>query len=183
MGRKGKMGKKNITKNALLLLDQNQTKLMDRLIMEVTIAVIMIDQAITIITKTITDLIIIEAIEEASTIEIIEVSKIEAMEITIKDGEEVEEVTEKINGEIEAITEVEVVVIETIEIIGTIIEIILMKTQGRVIKDMRRQEILGPVTTMKIHPDQTLRIQSQVMHMRKSQREEILRMTQGRKER
>merc|ERR1719327_1605013 len=109
MGRKGKMGKKNITKNALLLLDQNQTKLMDRLIMEVTIEVIMIDQAITIITKTITDLIIIEAIEEASTIEIIEVTKIEGMEITIKDGqigEEVEEVIEKINGEIEAITEV-----------------------------------------------------------------------------
>merc|ERR1719342_95538 len=111
MGRKGKMGKKNITKNALLLLDQNQTRLMDRLIMEVSIEVIMIDQAITIITKTITDLIIIEAIGEASTIEIIEVSKIEAMEITIKDGEigeEVEEVIEKINGEIEAITEVEV---------------------------------------------------------------------------
>merc|ERR1719471_460217 len=178
MGRKGKMGKKNITKNALLLLDQNQTKLMDRLIMEVRIEVIMIDQAITIITKTITDLIIIEAIGEASTIEIIEVSKIEAMEITIKDGEIGEEVIEKINGEIEAITEVEVVVIETIEIIGTIIEIILMKTQGRVIKVMKRQEILGPVTIMKIHPDQTLRIQSQVMHMRKSQREEILRMTQ-----
>merc|ERR1719422_573055 len=117
MGRKGKMGKKNITKNALLLLDQNQTKLMDRLIMEVTIEVIMIDQAITIITKTITDLIIIEAIEEALTIEIIEVSKIEAMEITIKDGEigeEGEEVIEKINGEIEAITEAEVVVIEKI---------------------------------------------------------------------
>merc|ERR1712098_691522 len=170
MGRKGKMGKKNITKNALLLLDQNQTKLMDRLIMEVTIEVIMIDQAITIITKTITDLIIIEAIEEASTIEIIEVSKIEAMEITIKDGEIGEEVIEKINGEIEAITEVEVVVIETI---GTIIEIILMKTQGRVIKVMKRQEILGPVTIMKIHPDQTLRIQSQVMHMKKNQGEEI----------
>merc|ERR1719422_796946 len=170
MGRKGKMGKKNITKNALLLLDQNQTKLMDRLIMEVTIEVIMIDQAITIITKTITDLIIIEAIEGASTIEIIEVSKIEAMEITIKDGEigeEGEEVIEKINGEIE------VLVIETIEIIGTIIEIILMKTQGRVIKVMRRQEIQDPVTTMKIHPDQTLRIQSQVMHMRKILGEEI----------
>merc|ERR1719204_1890725 len=166
MGRKGKMGKKNITKNALLLLLQNPTKLMDRLIMEVTIEVIMIDQAITIITKTITDLIIIEAIEKASTIEIIEVSKIEAMEITIKDGEigeEGEEVIEKINGEIEAITEVEVV----------IIEIILMKTQGRVIKVMKRQEIQDPVTIMKIHPDQTLRIQSQVMHMKKSQGEEI----------
>merc|ERR1719419_1566256 len=153
-----RMGKKNITKNALLHLDQNQTKLMDRLIMEVIIEVIMIEQAIIIITKTITDLIIIEAIEEASTIEIIEVSKIEAMEITIKDGEigeEVEEVIEKINGEIEAITEVEVVVIETIEIIGTIIEIILMKTQGQVIKVMKRQEILDPVTIMKIHPDQT----------------------------
>merc|ERR1719270_183110 len=176
MGRKGKMGKKNITKNALLLLDQNQTKLMDRLIMEVTIEVTMIDQAITIITKTITDLIIIEATEEASTIEIIEVSKIEAMEITIKDGEigeEGEEVIEKINGEIEAIIEAEVVVIETIEIIGTIIEIILMKTQGRVIKVMKRQEIPDPVTIMKIHPDQTLRIQSQVMHMKKSQGEEI----------
>merc|ERR1719259_705786 len=175
MGRRGEMGKKNITKNALLLLDQNQTRLMDSLTMEVIIEVIMIDQAI-IITKTITDLIIIEATEEASTIEIIEVSKIEAMEITIKDGEigeEVVEVIEKINGEIEAITEVEVVVIETIEIIGTIIEIILMKTQGRVIKVMRRQEIQDPVTIMKIHPDQTLRIQSQVMHMRKSLGEEI----------
>merc|ERR1719282_777394 len=114
MGRRGEMVKKNITKNASLLLDQNQTRLMDRLIMEVIIEVIMIDQAIIIITKTITDLIIIEAIEEASTIEIIEVSKIEAMEITIKDGEIGEEVIEKINGEIEAITEVEVVVIETI---------------------------------------------------------------------
>merc|ERR1711973_117154 len=176
MGRRGRMAKKNITKNASLPLDQNQTKLMDRLIMEVIIEVIMIDQAIIIITKTITDLIIIEAIEEASTIEIIEVSKIEDMEITIKDGEigeEVEEVIEKINGEIEAITEVEVVAIETIEIIGTIIEIILMKTQGQVIKVMKRQEILDPATIMKIHPDQTLRIQSQVMHMRKSQGEEI----------
>merc|ERR1719348_216539 len=176
MGRRGEMGKKNITKNALLLLDQNQTRLMDSLTMEVIIEVIMIDQAIIIITKTITDLIIIEATEEASTIEIIEVSKIEAMEITIKDGEigeEVVEVIEKINGEIEAITEAEVVVIETIEIIGTIIEIILMKTQGRVIKVMRRQEIQDPVTIMKIHPDQTLRIQSQVMHMRKSLGEEI----------
>merc|ERR1719259_791171 len=175
MGRRGEMGKKNITKNALLLLDQNQTRLMDSLTMEVIIEVIMIDQAIIII-KTITDLIIIEATEEASTIEIIEVSKIEAMEITIKDGEigeEGEEVIEKINGEIEAITEVEVVVIETIEIIGTIIEIILMKTQGRVIKVMRRQEIQDPVTFMKIHPDQTLKIQSQVMHMRKSLGEEI----------
>merc|ERR1719348_1820242 len=174
MGRRGKMGEKNITKNASLLLDQNQTKLMDRLTMEVILEVIMIDQAIIIITKTITDLIIIEATEEASTIEIIEVSKIEAMEITIKDGEigeEGEEVIEKINGEIEAITEVEVVVIETIEIIGTIIEIILMKT--RVIKVMRRQEIQDPVTIMKIHPDQKLRIQSQVMHMRKSLGEEI----------
>merc|ERR1719419_508985 len=171
-----RMGKKNITKNALLPLDQNQTKLMDRLIMEVIIEVIMIEQAIIIITKTITDLFIIEAIEEASTIEIIEVLKIEDMEITIKDGEigeEVEEVIEKINGEIEAITEVEVVVIETIEIIGTIIEIILMKTQGRVIRVMKRQEILDPVTIMKIHPYQTLRIQSPVMHMRKSQGEEI----------
>merc|ERR1719270_2195467 len=103
MGRRGEMGKKNITKNASLLLDQNQTRLMARLMMEVTIEVIMIDQAITIITKTITDLIIIEAIEEASTIEIIEVSKIEVVEITIKDGEigeEGEEVIEKINGEI-----------------------------------------------------------------------------------
>merc|ERR1719419_30685 len=121
-----RMGKKNITKNALLHLDQNQTKLMDRLIMEVIIEVIMIEQAIIIITKTITDLIIIEAIEEASTIEIIEVSKIEAMVITIKDGEigeEVEEVIEKINGEIEAITEVEVVAIETIEIIEAITEV------------------------------------------------------------
>merc|ERR1719378_1975787 len=170
MGRRGKMEKKNITKNASLLQDQNQTRLMDRLTMGVTIEVIMIDQAIIIITKTITDLIIIEATEEASTIEIIKVSKIEAMEITIKDGEigeEGEEVIEKINGE------VEVVVIETIEIIGTIIEIILMKTQGRVIKVMRRQEILDPVTILKIHPDQTLRIQSQVMHMKKSQGEEI----------
>merc|ERR1719282_2313219 len=163
MGRRGEMGKKNITKNASLLLDQNQTRLMDSLTMEVIIEVNMIDQAIIIITKTITDLIIIEAIGEASTIEIIEVSKIEAMEITIKDGEIGEEVIEKINGEIEAITEVEVVVI------GTIIEIILMKTQGRVIKVMKRQEIQDPVTTMKIHPDQTLRIQSQVMHMKKSQ--------------
>merc|ERR1719493_404554 len=104
--------------------------------MEDIIEVIMIDQAIIIITKTITDLIIIEAIEEASTIEIIEVSKIEDMVITIKDGEigeEVEEVIEKINGEIEATTEVEVLAIETTEIIGTIIEIILRKTQGRVI--------------------------------------------------
>merc|ERR1719419_1353296 len=146
MGRRGRMAKKN------------QTKLMDRLIMEVIIEVIMIDQAIIIITKTITDLIIIEAIEEASTIEIIEVSKIEAMEITIKDGEigeEVEEVIEKINGEIEATTEVEVLAIETTEIIGTIIEIILMKTQGQVIKVMKRQEIQDPVTIMKIHPDQT----------------------------
>merc|ERR1719342_847690 len=168
MGRRGRMVKKNITKNASLLLDQNQTRLMARLTMEVIIEVIMIDQAIIIITKTITDLIIIEATEE--------VSKIEAMEITIKDGEigeEGEEVIEKINGEIEAITEAEGVVIETIEIIGTIIEIILMKTQGRVIKVMKRQEILGPVTTMKIHPDQTLRIQSHVMHMRKSLGEEI----------
>merc|ERR1719419_1736956 len=126
MGRRGRMAKKNITKNASLPLDQNQTKLMDRLIMEVMIEVIMIEQAIIIITKTITDLIIIEAIEEASTIEIIEVSKIEAMVITIKDGEigeEVEEVIEKINGEIEAITEVEVVVIETIEIIEAITEV------------------------------------------------------------
>merc|ERR1719204_1572403 len=166
MGRRGEMGKKNITKNASLLLDQNQTRLMARLTMEVIIEVIMIDQAIIIITKTMTDLIIIEATEEASTIEIIEVSKIEAMEITIKDGEigeEGEEVIEKINGEIEAITEVEVV----------IIEIILMKTQGRVIKVMKRQEIQDPVTIMKIHPDQTLRIQSQVMHMKKSQGEEI----------
>merc|ERR1719499_1157983 len=169
----GRMAKRNITKNASPPLDQNQTKLMDRPIMEDIIEVIMIDQAIIIITKTITDLIIIEAIEEASTIEIIEVSKIEDMVITIKDGEIGEEVIEKINGEIEAITEVEVVVIETIEIIGTIIEIILMKTQGRVIKVMKRQEIQDPVTTMKIHPDQTLRIQSQVMHMRKSQGEEI----------
>merc|ERR1719300_766610 len=161
MGRRGEMVKKNITKNASLLLDQNQTRLMDSLTMEVIIEAIMIDQAIIIITKTITDLIIIEATEEASTIEIIEVSKIEAMEITIKDGEIGEEVIEKINGEIEAITEVEVVVIETIEIIeiiGTIIEIILMKTQGRVIKVMKRQEIPDPVTIMKIHPDQILRI-------------------------
>merc|ERR1711973_238645 len=176
MGRRGRMTKKNITKNASLPLDQNQTKLMDRLIMEVIIEVIMIEQAIIIITKTITDLIIIEAIEEASTIEIIEVSKIEAMEITIKDGEigeEGEVVIEMINGEIEATTEVEVLAIETIEIIGTIIEIILRKTQGRVIKVMKRQEIQDPVTIMKIHPDQTLRIQSQVMHMRKSQGEEI----------
>merc|ERR1711973_1076822 len=158
MGGRGRMAKKNITKNASLPLDQNQTKLMDRLIMEVIIEVIMIEQAIIIITKTITDLIIIEAIEEASTIEIIEVLKIEDMEITIKDGEIGEEVEE---------------VIENIEIIGTIIEIILMKTQGQVIKVMKRQEILDPATIMKIHPDQTLRIQSQVMHMRKSQGEEI----------
>merc|ERR1719342_1692464 len=120
MGRRGEMVKKNITKNASLLLDQNQTRLMDSLTMEVIIEAIMIEQAIIIITKTITDLIIIEAIEEASTI-----------------------------------------------------EIILMKTQGRVIKVMKRQEIQDPVTTMKIHPEQTLRIQSQVMHMKKSQGEEI----------
>merc|ERR1719378_324281 len=169
MGRRGEMGKKNITKNALLLLDQNQTRLMDSLTMEVIIEVIMIDQAIIIITKTITDLIIIEEVIEASTIEIIEVSKIEAMEITIKDGEIGEEVTEKINGEIEAIIEVEVVVIETIEIIGTIIEIILMKTQGRVIKVMRRQEIQDPVTIIKIHPDQTLRTQGRVIKVMRRQ--------------
>merc|ERR1719334_885911 len=75
MGRRGEIVKKNITKNASLLLDQNQTRLMDSLTMEVIIEVIMIDQAIIIITKTITDLIIIEATEDASTIEIIEVSK------------------------------------------------------------------------------------------------------------
>merc|ERR1719391_1004085 len=134
----GKMEKKNITKNALLLRDQNQTRLMDKLTMEVIVEVIMIDQAITIITKTTTDLIIIEATEEASIIEIIEVLRIEAMEIIIKDGEIEEEDIEKINGEIEDRTEVVWVAIEIIENIGTIIEIILKKTQGQVIKIMKR---------------------------------------------
>merc|ERR1712064_20581 len=90
----------SITKKELLLRDQNQTRLTDRLTMEVIIEVIMIDQATTIqiITKTTTDLTITVDTGEDTTIEIIEDSRTEAMEIIIKDGVEEGEV---IRGETE----------------------------------------------------------------------------------
>merc|ERR1711915_307007 len=69
----------------------------------------------------------------------------------------------------------------TTEIIGTITEIILMKTPDLVIKDMKRIEIPDQVTPMKIHPDPIKRIPSQVIFMR-SQEGEMSRMTPGRKE-
>merc|ERR1719495_2608067 len=74
----------SITKKELLLRDQNQTRLTDRLTMEVIIEVIMIDQATTIpiITKTTTDLTITVDTGEDTTIEIIEDSRTEVMEDT-----------------------------------------------------------------------------------------------------
>merc|ERR1719474_512898 len=142
----------SITKKELLLRDQNKTRLTDRLTMEVIIEVIMIDQATTIpiITKTTTDLTITVDTGEDTTIEIIEDSRTEVMEIIIKDGVEEGEVT----------------------------EIILMKTPDLVIKDMKRIEIPDQVTPMKIHPDPIKRIPSQVIFMR-SQEGEMSRMTPG----
>merc|ERR1712098_839103 len=147
-------------------------RLTDRLTMEVIIEVIMIDQVTTIpiITKTTTDLTITEDTGEDTTIEIIEDSKTEVMEIIIKDGVEEGEVTEMISGEIEDKAEVVEAGTETTEIIGTITEIILMKTPDLVIKDM------------KTLPDPIKRIPSQVIFMRRSREGEMSRMTPGRKE-
>merc|ERR1719270_2788151 len=73
----------SFTKKELLLRDQNQTRLADRLTMEVIIEVIMIDQATTIpiIPKTTTDLTITEDTGEDTTIEIIEDSKTEGSDV------------------------------------------------------------------------------------------------------
>jgi len=174
----------SITKKELLLRDQNQTRLTDRLTMEVIIEVIMIDQVTTIpiITKTTTDLTITEDTGEDTTIEIIEDSKTEVMEIIIKDGVEEGEVTEMISGETEDKAEVVEAGTETTEIIGTITEIILMKTPDLVIKDMKRIEIPDQVTIMKTLPDPIKRIPSQVIFMRRSREGEMSRMTPGRKE-
>merc|ERR1712098_380859 len=159
-------------------------RLTDRLTMEVIIEVIMIDQATTIpiITKTTTDLIITVGTEEDTTIEIIEDSRTEAMEIIIKDGVEEGEVTEMISGETEDKAEVVEAGTETTEIIGTITEIILMKTPDLVIKDMKRIEIPDQVTIMKTLPDPIKRIPSQVIFMRRRREGEMSRMTPGRKE-
>merc|ERR1719481_1128750 len=145
----------SITKKELLLRDQNQIRLTDRLTMEVIIEVSMIDQATTIpiITKTTTDLTITVDTGEDTTIEIIEDSRTEVMEIIIKDGVEEGEVTEMISGETEDKAEVVEAGTETTEIIGTITEIILMKTPDLVIKDMKRIEIPDQVTIMKTPPD------------------------------
>merc|ERR1719312_2096193 len=150
----------------------------------IIIEVIMIDQATTIpiITKTTTDLTITVDTGEDTTIEIIEDSRTEAMEIIIKDGVEEGEVTEMISGENEVKAEVVEAGTETTEIIGTITEIILMKTPDLVIKDMKRIEIPDQVTIMKTLPDPIKRIPSQVIFMRRSREGEMSRMTPGRKE-